>query len=226
MSCIDIDVAATTWMNAQIRPTVAKWLQDLSLGTRLSFLVALIVFGVVTSVAYLEVRSFERAHRRRPGGRGAAGRAIGRRRPRANGRRRSTRSTFAIRCTTWSKPIRCSMRSRSSRPTRPATCACSRARRPKNARRSWSSRDAPSPQTASPAMRSSTRGDVRVAGAAARALRRGGHGRPGEPAPGAHARTSRRPRVRGPDHRARDDPRPPHRPPAASASRSAPSCGP
>jgi len=46
-------------MNAQIRPTVAKWLQDLSLGTRLSFLIGLIVFGVVTSVSYLEVRSYE-----------------------------------------------------------------------------------------------------------------------------------------------------------------------
>jgi signal transduction histidine kinase len=41
------------------RPTVAKWLQDVSLGARLSFFVALIVFGVVTSVAYLEVRSYE-----------------------------------------------------------------------------------------------------------------------------------------------------------------------
>ena len=46
-------------MNLHIRPTVAKWLQDLSLGTRLSFLIGLIVFGVVTSVSYLEVRSYE-----------------------------------------------------------------------------------------------------------------------------------------------------------------------
>jgi two-component system NtrC family sensor kinase len=42
-----------------IRPTVAIWFRDLSLGARLSFFVALIVFGVVTSVAYLEVRSYE-----------------------------------------------------------------------------------------------------------------------------------------------------------------------
>ena len=42
-----------------IRPTVAKWFRDLSLSARLSLFVALIVFGVVTSVAYLEVRSFE-----------------------------------------------------------------------------------------------------------------------------------------------------------------------
>jgi two-component system NtrC family sensor kinase len=45
--------------NRHDRPTVAKWLGDLSLGTKLSWLVALIVVGVVTSVAYLEIRSFE-----------------------------------------------------------------------------------------------------------------------------------------------------------------------
>jgi two-component system NtrC family sensor kinase len=39
---------------------VAKWLQGLSLSTRLSLLVALIVTVVATSVAYLEVRSLER----------------------------------------------------------------------------------------------------------------------------------------------------------------------
>jgi signal transduction histidine kinase len=38
---------------------VAGWLPDFSLATRLSWLVALIVSGVVTSVAYLEVQSFE-----------------------------------------------------------------------------------------------------------------------------------------------------------------------
>jgi signal transduction histidine kinase len=42
-----------------MRPTVAKWLRDTSLSARLSFFVALIVLGVATSVAYLEVRSFE-----------------------------------------------------------------------------------------------------------------------------------------------------------------------
>ena len=46
-------------MSQHVRPTVAKWFEDLSLGARLSFFVALIVFGVVTSVAYLEVRSYE-----------------------------------------------------------------------------------------------------------------------------------------------------------------------
>ena len=46
-------------MIQHVRPTVAKWFQDVSLGARLSFSVALIVFGVVTSVAYLEVRSYE-----------------------------------------------------------------------------------------------------------------------------------------------------------------------
>jgi two-component system, NtrC family, sensor kinase len=46
-------------MSRHIRPSVAKWFRDLSLGARLSFFVALIVFGVVTSVAYLEVRSYE-----------------------------------------------------------------------------------------------------------------------------------------------------------------------
>src|SRR6185295_5326487 len=46
-------------MSLQIRPTVAKWLRDTSLSTTLSSFIALIVVGVVTSVAYLEVRSFE-----------------------------------------------------------------------------------------------------------------------------------------------------------------------
>ena len=48
-----------TAASRHIRPTVAKWFRDISLGTRLSLFVAVIVFGVVTSVAYLEVRSFE-----------------------------------------------------------------------------------------------------------------------------------------------------------------------
>ena len=48
-----------TTMVRHIRPTVAKWFQNLSLGARLSFFVAVIVFGVVTSVSYLEVRSYE-----------------------------------------------------------------------------------------------------------------------------------------------------------------------
>jgi signal transduction histidine kinase len=39
---------------------VAKWFADLSLGVRLSLFVALIVTGVVTAAAYVEVRSFER----------------------------------------------------------------------------------------------------------------------------------------------------------------------
>src|SRR5881397_1953953 len=46
-------------MRRQIRPTVAKWLRDTSLSTKLSSFIALIVVGVVTSVAYVEVRSFE-----------------------------------------------------------------------------------------------------------------------------------------------------------------------
>jgi len=46
-------------MRRQISPTVAKWLRDTSLGTKLSSVIALIVVAVVTSVAYLEVRSFE-----------------------------------------------------------------------------------------------------------------------------------------------------------------------
>ena len=46
-------------MSLQIRPTVAKWLRETSLSTTLSSFIALIVVGVVTSVAYLEVRSFE-----------------------------------------------------------------------------------------------------------------------------------------------------------------------
>jgi methyl-accepting chemotaxis protein len=46
-------------MSPHIRLTVAKWLGTLSLGTRLSFFVTLIVVTVVTSVAYLDVRSYE-----------------------------------------------------------------------------------------------------------------------------------------------------------------------
>jgi signal transduction histidine kinase len=46
-------------MSPHMRPTVARWLRGTSLGTRLSLLIALIVIAVVTSVAYLEVRSFE-----------------------------------------------------------------------------------------------------------------------------------------------------------------------
>jgi signal transduction histidine kinase len=46
-------------MKRHDRPAVARWLGDLSLGTKLSLFVALIVIGVATSVAYLEVRSFE-----------------------------------------------------------------------------------------------------------------------------------------------------------------------
>ncbi len=46
-------------MSSHVRRSGAKWLQDLSLAARLSWLVALIVVAVVTSVAYLEVRAFE-----------------------------------------------------------------------------------------------------------------------------------------------------------------------
>ena len=46
-------------MRLHLRLTVAKWLDSLSLGTRLSFVVAVVVFAVVTSVSYLEVRSYE-----------------------------------------------------------------------------------------------------------------------------------------------------------------------
>lgn len=42
-----------------MRLSVAKWLRDRSLGTKLSSFIALIVVAVVTSVAYLEVQSFE-----------------------------------------------------------------------------------------------------------------------------------------------------------------------
>jgi signal transduction histidine kinase len=46
-------------MTKHTRPTVAKWLRDTSLAARLSVFIALIVIAVVTSVAYLEVHSFE-----------------------------------------------------------------------------------------------------------------------------------------------------------------------
>jgi two-component system NtrC family sensor kinase len=45
--------------NRHIRPTVAEWFRGFSLGARLSFFIAVIIVGVVTSVAYVEVRSFE-----------------------------------------------------------------------------------------------------------------------------------------------------------------------
>ena len=47
-------------MSAHVRPTVAKWFGDLSLSSRLTLSIALIVIAVVSSVAYLEVRSLER----------------------------------------------------------------------------------------------------------------------------------------------------------------------
>lgn len=46
-------------MSLHVRPTVAKWLETPSLGARLSLFVAIVVCMVVTSVAYLEVRSYE-----------------------------------------------------------------------------------------------------------------------------------------------------------------------
>ena len=92
-------------MSLHTRPTVAKWLQDLSLGTRLSFVVGLIVVGVVTSVAYLEIRSFEQhiesdlEDSARLGARSAADACL-------SERCRSTRKTFATRCTTSSRRTR------------------------------------------------------------------------------------------------------------------------
>jgi len=55
----EVRARARVEMRRQISPTVAKWLRDTSLGTKLSSVIALIVVAVVTSVAYLEVRSFE-----------------------------------------------------------------------------------------------------------------------------------------------------------------------
>jgi len=46
-------------MNPHARPTVAGWLRGTSLGTRLSLVIALIVVAVVSTVSYVEVRSFE-----------------------------------------------------------------------------------------------------------------------------------------------------------------------
>ena len=47
-------------MTLHIRHTVAKWFVNMSLSVRLSLFVACIVTAVVTSVAYIQVRSFER----------------------------------------------------------------------------------------------------------------------------------------------------------------------
>jgi signal transduction histidine kinase len=46
-------------MNPHARPSVAGWLLRRSLSARLSLFIALIVIAVVSSVSYLEVRSFE-----------------------------------------------------------------------------------------------------------------------------------------------------------------------
>ena len=124
------------------------------------------------------------------------------------------------RCTIWWPPIRCSMRSRSSRPTTPAARASSPARRRKNARRWWSSPGEPSPPRRATTDRSSTaitfalpvprRGNYAVVG----------HRRSGEPAPDADPRTAGRARVRRADHRARHAPRPLHGPSAAGTAAS------
>ena len=55
----DVDLPGPQAVSRHARPTVANWFRDVSLAARLSLLVALIVFVVVTSVAFLEVRSFE-----------------------------------------------------------------------------------------------------------------------------------------------------------------------
>ena len=156
------------WMNAQIRPTVAKWLQDLSLGTRLSFLIGLIVFGVVTSVSYLEVRSYEDhidsdlVDTARLAARSAADelaeRPLAARPPR--------HSRFAARFDRSRSGGR--LRSRSSRPARPASRACSRARQPKNATELLDLAGRAIATKALTSLRKQRAGDVRVAGAATR----------------------------------------------------------
>ena len=50
-----------TALARHLRHTVAKWSLASSISRRISLLVALIVIGVLTSVAYIQIRSFQQA---------------------------------------------------------------------------------------------------------------------------------------------------------------------
>ena len=221
----DVDSAQMTAASRHIRPTVAKWLRDISLGTRLSLFVALIVVGVVTSVAYLEVRSFEQHIDRdlvdaaRLGAQSAAD-ALAQRAPPLD--------PLDIRDTLHdlveADPVIDAIsviEADEAGDVRVFTSTSTEERAEVAGPRRTSHRDQGARQRSQ-----QHRGDVRVAGAASRELRRGRHRRPGEPAPGARARPARRARIRGPHHRARDRSSSTSPSAGCSASRSAPSCGP
>ena len=193
-----------TWMTLHIRPTVAKWLQDLSLGTRLSFLSGSSCSGWSrasrtwkcgrTRTTSTATSSIRRGWRRdRP--------------PTTLAERPLPLDPLDIRDSLHDlieadPVVDCDLGHRGRRDRTPARVhehVNGRTRR-----RSWTSPDGPSPRRRSPALRSSTLVMFALPVPRRGTLRRGGHRRPGEPAPGAHARTSRRPRVRRADHRARD----------------------
>ena len=138
-------------MSRHIRPTVAKWFQDISLGARLSLFVALIVFGVVTSVAYLEVRSFEGHIDRdlvdaaRLGAQSAADTVAQRAPPLDPLDIRDTLHDLVE-----ADPVLDAISVIEA--DEAGHCACSRARQRKNAQKSWTSRDEPSQQKHPPAI--------------------------------------------------------------------------
>ena len=181
-------------MSSHVRPTVAKWLHDLVSSARLSLLVALIVIGVVASVTYLEMRSFERAHRRRPGGCRAVGSAISRRHLAA---RAQPLDPLDIRDTLHdlveADPVLDAISVFETDETGHLRVLTSTSTEERAEVLDLAGRAL---ATKAPASDRSDRCDGRHAGAAPRDLCRGGDGRPGESAPGAHARTACRARVR------------------------------
>ena len=160
-------------MSRRVRRSGAKWLQNLSLAGA----------ALVAGRSHRDCRGRQRgvsgnALVRRTIDRDLVDAArlagtIGRRYPCASGRSRSTRSTFGTRCTTLSRPIPVLDESRSSKPTRRATFACSPALN-RRTRRSPGSRGASHRDGGARERSQQHGGDVRLAGTASRDLCRGG----------------------------------------------------
>ena len=179
-----------------MRPTVAKWLRDTSLGTKLSSFIALIVVGGGDERGVPGSAVVRAAHRRGLDGLRPPGRAIGRgqRRPAAVAVRPA--AIFGTRCTIWWPPIRCSMRSRSSSRTTPAALRVVTSTSTEE-RAEVVDLGGPRHRRQGADHRAHQHGDHgRAAGPAPRELRGGRHRRPGEPAPDTDPRAARRARVR------------------------------
>ncbi len=182
---------------------------------RLSFFIALIVVGVVTSVAYLEVRSFEQhieadlMDSARLGAQSAADAVA----QRAAAARPPGHSRYAARPGRRRSGARRDLRHRSRRHRPPARLHEHVDGRARGG--AWTSRDEPSPQRRgpriAPARRSRSRCRCRAVANYAVAVTVGLESLLQTRDP----RTARRARVRRPDHRARHAPRPLHRPSAA-----------